>query len=147
MTIRTAGVRGGDLATAATAGFLLVLLVSCASGGQDKRVTDSPSPPPTSASDPATPPRDISKETVTVDDHRTTVRLRVGEMATLSLVNPVTADPEISEDAVRLVTIVNVTEAPTQQWEMHALRPGTARITATDGRGRRFVLTVDVQDS
>lgn len=147
MTIRTAGVRGGDLATAATACFVLVLLASCAGGGPDKPSTDSPSPPPASASDPATPPRDISKETVTVDDHRTTVRLRVGETATLSLVNPVTADPEISGDAVRLVTIVNITESPTQQWEMRALRPGTARITATDGHGRQFDLTVDVRDS
>ncbi|MQA59914.1 MAG: hypothetical protein GEU86_00130 [Actinophytocola sp.] len=84
---------------------------------------------------------------MTIAEHEATVRLRVGETAMLSLANPVNADPEISDAAVRLDTIANIAESPVQQWEIHAVRPGTARITATDGQGRPFALTVEVVDS
>lgn len=142
---RTAGARGGGIVTAVATGLFVILLTSCATGG-DTSPAESPSPPPTPASDPAKPPKDAAGKTLTVADHGSTVRLRVGDIATLQLANPVTADPEISGDAVRLDAIVNVAESPIQQWEIHAVRPGTSRITASDGKGRTLVLTVDVRD-
>lgn len=137
---RTAGVRGGGLFEVAATYFVLLLLASCVGGAGNGGGNGG-------GSDPPSPPRDIANETMTIADHDTTVRLRVGETAMLSLANPITADPEVSDDAIRLDAIANIAESPTQQWEIHAVRPGTAQITATDGQGRPFALTVDVVDS
>lgn len=145
MTGRPARARGGDLIAAVATGLVLTLLAACATGGGNPP-EESSIPPRSQASDPATPPRDAAGKTLTVADNGSTVRLLPGEMAILQLTNPVTADPQVTGTAVRLDAIANIAESPTQQWQIHALRPGTARITASDGQGRTLVLSVDVQE-
>lgn len=133
---------------AAATGSATLLLIACtpiddpADAGNDTR--PRPSPASSAAPTPSTTPPSVAGSTLTITDHGRTVRLPTGETATLALANPVTRDPDVTGHSIQLYTIDNIAPSPTQRFTIRALRTGTATITATDGHGRVFTLTVHV---
>ena len=79
-------------------------------------------------------------------DDGAVLHLRVGENADLIVRDPSAADPVVVGDAVTLVEIANARPSGLREWEIRALRPGSASIRAQE-RGDRFTITVTVAGS
>lgn len=76
-------------------------------------------------------------------DDGAVLHLRVGENADLVIRDPSAPDPIVVGDALTLVGTDNARSSGVREWEIRAIRPGSASIRAQE-RGTRFTIEVTV---
>lgn len=81
-----------------------------------------------------------------VGDDGATIRLNVGETAILIQDDPGSPDPVVKGDALELVEMLNIDATDDRQWEIRAVKAGSATIEAVDGEAV-FTITVRVQNA
>jgi predicted secreted protein len=105
--------------------------------------TAAPAPAPTAGATvaptrgPATPPR-----TLTPADDGAVVQLRVGQTVELVVPGPAAAEPRVEGEAVALVEVRGVRGGGGREWEVRAVRAGTAYVRGADSGGWTLTFSV-----
>ncbi len=113
---------------------------SSATTSEPEQVTTASAAGPSTTTAP--PGSDVGRFVRVTDDGATLI-LRVGETAVLIQNDPFSPDPTVRGDSIELVETVSVAATGNRQWEIRALRLGSATIEAEDG-GVRFSISIDV---
>jgi predicted secreted protein len=124
---------------AATASLILAVVACARTSDRDARQPSGQAP--TTA---PTEPKPDAGRTITAEDDRTTIHLRIGQQATLLQQDPLAPDPSVEGTSVDLVGVDNARASGRREWEVRAVASGRSVIEGIDG-SRRFSFTVDVR--